>query len=269
MKYKTIDLYYYSGTGNTLLIVNEITKVFKNNSFNIQLKKIEKYKPETFNPNNTIGLAFPVAFQSTFPFIWDFIHSLPETQGTEIFMVDTLMSFSGAIVGPLKKALTKKGYSCIGAKEIVMPSNWLPKKIDKDKNEKIISKGLNSAREYAIKLINGKTKWRRIPILSDLFYKLCCNKFMMKNINTAPGKKIMVDKIKCVGCGLCAKICPVKNISFETKPNWSDKCVICMRCLTFCPKGAIYIKGKTFIPYKAISVKELRLSAGGTTHEKS
>jgi flavodoxin len=125
---KEIDFYYYSGTGNTLLIAREMKRVFERNNLQITLKKTEETDPASIRTDRTIGLAFPVAFQSTFPFLWDFFRALPEANGTEIFMLDTLMSFSGAIVGPLKKVLERKGYSCIGAKEIVMPSNWFPKK---------------------------------------------------------------------------------------------------------------------------------------------
>ncbi|WP_242993494.1 hypothetical protein [Lachnotalea glycerini] len=76
------------------------------------------------------------------------------TEKTPVFMVDTMMAFSGAIVGPLKKVLTEKGYNCIGACEIVMPNNWLPKQINEEENEKKINNGLRKAREYTICIVN-------------------------------------------------------------------------------------------------------------------
>ncbi|MCP4131150.1 MAG: 4Fe-4S ferredoxin [bacterium] len=260
MKKKNIDLYYYSGTGNTLLVIQEMVKVLEENAITVALHRIEKTNPASIRTDRTIGLAFPVAFQSTFPFLWDFFRALPNTNGTEVFMIDTMMAFSGAIVGPLKKTLKQKGYTCIGAKEIIMPSNWFPKKINKDKNELKIKKGLQQTRKYARDLVNKKTAWRRIPGLSDLLYRLCCNDFMMKNVNTASGKKITANSDKCTGCGLCSRLCPVGNISMSATnkfPEWSNQCEICMRCLCFCPAGAVSVSNKKFEPYRAIKAAEL------------
>ncbi|WP_317855352.1 4Fe-4S binding protein [Chakrabartyella piscis] len=44
---------------------------------------------------------------------------------------------------------------------------------------------------------------------------------------------------KCVGCGACAKKCPVSAIPMDT-PNQTnaDVCIACMRCVSVCPMGA-------------------------------
>lgn len=256
---KKIDLYYYSGTGNTLLIVREMTAVFKEHDYDVALIRMEDAHNITIPKDTTIGLAFPVAFQSTFPFIWSFFHSLPEGNGTPIFMVDTMMSFSGAIVGPLKKLLTSKGYACIGAKEIMMPTNYFPKTIDEDKNDEKVKEGLSSVRRYTEELIHGGAKWGRVPLLSDLFYIMCCNDYLMQNVNTAAGKKLEVDREKCRQCGICAKLCPTHNIVMgeDDHPRFGDTCEVCMRCLCFCPTEAISIPGKDFARYRAVKAKDL------------
>jgi ferredoxin len=252
-----INFFYYSGTGNTLLIVNEMTKTFSEKGIQVNLHKIERTDPKKIDTGKTIGLAFPVAFQSTFPFVWSFLNDLPQANGTPVFMIDTMMTFSGAIVGPLKKILTEKGYTCIGACEIVMPNNWLPKKIDEDKNNATINNGLENARKYAQELIDGKASWNRIPFLSKGLYHICCNDFIMKRISMAVGRKIMVDKEKCIKCGLCARLCPVKNIEMKEYPVWHNTCEVCTRCLNFCPVNAVFIPGKEAKKYQAVKAKEL------------
>ena len=52
-----------------------------------------------------------------------------------------------------------------------------------------------------------------------------------------------IDPDKCVGCSLCAKICPVKCISGEPKKTYlidNDACIKCGACKERCPVKAIY-----------------------------
>ncbi len=109
-----VDLYYFSGTGNTYRVARKMADIFMQRGVNIALYKIEKADPAKINPNHTIGLGFPVAVQSTYPFIWKFIMGMPDANGIKVFMVDTLEAFSGGMVGPLKRILEQKGYSPIG-----------------------------------------------------------------------------------------------------------------------------------------------------------
>ena len=44
----------------------------------------------------------------------------------------------------------------------------------------------------------------------------------------------------CIGCGLCAKNCPLNNIRLkEGKPHWGKECTHCMACICYCPAKAI------------------------------
>jgi ferredoxin/flavodoxin len=252
-----IHFFQYSGTGNTSIIAKEMIAVFSDTGFRVHSHPISSHQLEKIDPDVSIALAFPVAFQSTFPFIWDFFKNLPDTEGTQVFMVDTMMGYSGAIVGPLKKLLTKKGYVCIGAKEIRMPSNYFPKQINHEKNTQIIDRGRKQAREYAQELIHGKARWGRVPVVSDLFRALLFNPVIMNMVNLSAGKQITVDQNRCKQCGLCASLCPVGNIRMDGFPNFSDACQLCMRCICFCPEKAIFIPGRNFERYRAVSVDNL------------
>ena len=52
----------------------------------------------------------------------------------------------------------------------------------------------------------------------------------------------------CTGCGMCAEICPMKNIIMEKgKPHPGDQCTMCYRCICNCPKQAITLLGSKVI----------------------
>lgn len=64
-----------------------------------------------------------------------------------------------------------------------------------------------------------------------------CRNFMRNHLLARP----LLDAKKCVGCGLCARMCPPKAITMVNKrPQFStEQCIRCFCCQEHCPKGAI------------------------------
>lgn len=57
--------------------------------------------------------------------------------------------------------------------------------------------------------------------------------------------KLKINPEKCIGCGLCEKLCPMNNITLTNGIAFSgDKCTMCYRCISKCPKQAITLLGK-------------------------
>ena len=51
----------------------------------------------------------------------------------------------------------------------------------------------------------------------------------------------------CIGCGLCAKKCPVQALEMQDRrPVWrKERCVMCLGCLHRCPRFAIQYGRRT------------------------
>ena len=57
-------------------------------------------------------------------------------------------------------------------------------------------------------------------------------------------KNFHVDHDKCVKCGICAKVCPMGNISYDPWPEFGTNCLLCGACRQNCPRSAIRWKGE-------------------------
>ena len=62
---------------------------------------------------------------------------------------------------------------------------------------------------------------------------------------------------RCIGCGECEKICPVKAIHLENKKSVVDvkKCIGCASCLGVCPTMAMFIDFAAEVPEMGLNVR--------------
>ena len=256
---KTVDLYWFSGSGNTLFIAKTLADFFNKQGITANLKPMEHSNPAEADLTKTTGLIFPVAVQGTYPLVWNFFRNLPapseqNIKDAGVFMVDTLGTYSGGIKGPLKKILKKKGFQTLGAIEIIMPGNLMRKKPKKEEDRLKVEKGIKRAEKFAEDLLKGKAVWRDIPVYSDLMSRLSRGK---KSWNWFRKKfPLSVDNSICTRCRLCEKNCPTLSWSFNKEQNqmiWNkEECIYCLRCLSFCPVNAISLGGKKYLQNRGV-----------------
>lgn len=253
-----VDIYWFSGTGNTLRVVRTMAGIFGEAGLNVWCGRIEDSDPRAIDPSHTLGIATPVACQGTYPPVWEFLEALPEVDGTEVFLVDTLAMYSGGIIGPSRELLRHKGYRPLGAREIIMPNNFRQKAIDAEANEQTLRRGLDDARAFARSLLADEADWRGNSAWQRFIHWTARWKLTWRFARwIAP---IRIDRQRCVRCGLCTELCPVKNLpQTPAGPNPLGRCIACQRCFAFCPTGAISVgKPGRFQPWRAVQAGDLR-----------
>jgi ferredoxin len=118
-----------------------------------------------------------------------------------------------------------------------MPWNYIimlsPPKIEKQR--KIIRNAKNKITKI-VKSINNERKIFDRDIM--FFMNLIANRSFIKKVNMEDKKFEVLDS--CISCGICVKICPVKNIILVNgKPTWAHNCEQCFGCINICSRNSI------------------------------
>lgn len=255
MSLNPVEFYHFSGTGNTFLVSRRIKKVMVDEGIDVNMNKIEDSSPEDFQGEKTLGLAFPVAVHTTYPFVWDFIEELPDGRGRETFLVTTLAGTRSGSERAVGKELKKKGYNLVGSTEITMPYNFYFGDEKPSGREEKKRKGLKEAEKYAERLVKGEEEWNLSRKLSDIISPLSKTDPVWWLFTSAYGFEI--DEKRCSRCGLCEELCPIDNIVMEDYPEFKGDCKKCMRCISFCPEGAIESRKGNLKPYRGVDPSTL------------
>jgi ferredoxin len=254
--FQAVDLACFSGTGNTLLAARRLAEVLRAGGVAVRLHRLETADPATVaRPGAVLGLAFPVSAFTTYPIVWRFVEALPPGEGRPVFMLSTMASFSGLLVGPLKDLLRRRGYLPVAARQVRMPANYLFAKPFEASQGKL-ARGLAQAERYAQALLAGSARWRRFSPWPYSWVRRFWRGIARTMV--ADGRRFRVDGPLCTRCGLCVRLCPVMNITLAGPvPTFAERCEQCQRCIAFCPTRAIRSSAHAHGRYRAVAAAEL------------
>jgi len=244
----TIEVYYFSGTGNSLAVAKDIATQLNATLLPVlPLMNQETIKTKA----KTIGIVFPIYDFKAPPLIDTFIKKLPNLKNTYLFAVCTYG------VRPLNtmKKLQKTIQSCDGALSggftVMMPHNGLGfKDIPQQKQQRMFDNWQNKCKtivDYVKVKEQGTIERSTVAgkfIVAGLLIKMLPQLLPMLFQALTKGWKSLgfAADDTCNGCGICAQVCPVDNITMvDGKPQWSDKSISCFACLQWCPQEAIQI----------------------------
>lgn len=238
-KIKKVKIIYFTGTGNTELIVNEIEKCFKQKELEVIKCRVTANELISHENEDILFVIFPVyGFNAPLPLL----NAIDSLNNVSSIPAVVIANSGGGDVTPNTasnirciKKLEQKGFNVIYEKILVMPANYvaetpmaiavqllkvLPKNIEKIVNDVF----MGNIRRVKPNLTN------RLLSKIGLKEQLDAKKF---------SRKIRVES-NCNGCGLCSRDCQMNNIEMiDKKPIFSDKCSMCLRCLYGCPQHAL------------------------------
>ena len=231
---------YFSATGNCKYVASRLAESAEQDMLSIvNCIREDRYSFE----DDTIGMVFPTYFWGLPSIVEEFLRKA-EFKTEYLYFVSTYGTTPGASGALAEEAI--KGRKIDAFYCVRMPDTWTPM-FDLSTPEKVAA--FTKTTEKSIDEIFRKVAERHTN--SHMFPRTPV--FITRMIsgpiyhNKARKTANFTVEDSCIGCGLCAKKCPVNAIRIvDGKPTWvKDKCVMCLGCLHRCPKFAIQYRGKT------------------------
>jgi ferredoxin/flavodoxin len=254
-------LYYFSATGNSLVVARDLASELKD----ARLVPISKaFGPGNEEQADIVGVIFPVYMFGLPLIVADFLRTLKIKPGAYIFTLATLGGLPGRAHSLAGNILKERGMKLAAGFSVLMPGNYTPLygAISKEKQEAMFLQEKARVKEIALLVHQRKSViFEEKPFLVNFLIYLLLYRAGSKQI---PGSaRGFWATEACIKCGLCAKVCPVANIEMkEGKPLWLDHCQQCMACLQWCPVEAIQYKkatlGRKRYHHPDISEKDIR-----------
>ena len=234
---------WYSGCGNSRFVADTLSKELGDDNMIFIPEAARQGTALEFGPDEALGIVFPVYSWSVPKLVSEFLRTFSiKGKPSYIFAACTCGDQTGLTYEHLKKDLHKQSLTLDAFFSFQMPETYinLPGfSLDTPENAKRKIDGTKESLSEVIGLIKqraqgnydklrGSKTFLKSNILKPLFYGLLIT-----------DRKFTVSD-QCIGCGICAKSCPLQNITMQNgRPHWNGHCTNCMSCYHRCPKNAI------------------------------
>lgn len=234
-------IYWFSGTGNSHWLAHQLCACLKDAACVNIASDVWRTHPA---PERAV-VVYPALCGGIPLLVLRFLREVAWTPQTDVHLLSNYGAFAmGSLVLP-RRELARRGISVRSGFGIPMPSNYtpfggaipLPKQQGRFDAARARMPGIAAVIEDPTRRV-----WEGSILCAwiwTLLHPLCTWRLARYD------KAFRVDD-RCDGCGLCARICPVGDITMvEGHPTWQGRCEQCFRCLQYCPQESIQYKRVT------------------------
>lgn len=226
-------IFYLSGSGNSLYAAQQIAEKLEE----CRLETIGSYLRKPYPvEDEAVGIVCPVYCFALPPVVAQFLEKL-QAKPNYCFGVVTIGGNQGRALKQMSEALNAKGVTLNYAQTVIMPDNFFG--IPDEKRKEQLKAAEPTIAKFAEEIAQGKADVAAVKeaMLWKLFGTSASWWYLKNRLNF---EKMTVDAAKCVGCGICADICQMKNITLvDGKPTFGTSCANCLGCVHWCPQSAI------------------------------
>ncbi|MBQ3298984.1 MAG: EFR1 family ferrodoxin, partial [Ruminococcus sp.] len=207
---------YFSGTGNCKYVAERIASAVGDTAVSVE----DSDGVIALKKGEILGMVFPTHFWEVPAIMREFLEKASITAGGEnyVFAIATYGTTPGCSGTDAKKLLQKKGIDLSAAFSLKMPDNWTPM-FDLSDAEKVRRQNEEADKNLAVQSYNIKAmvKGNHATPKAPYIVLTMSDQMYLKARRTS---NFSVEDA-CIGCGLCAKQCPVQAIKIQNgKPVW-------------------------------------------------
>lgn len=253
-------IFYYTGTGNSLHAAKRASAALGGAELiHMGRKRDHGYKALTAD---AVGFVFPVYSWGPPPAVEKFVRKLDLAKPDYLFSIITHGGAPGDTLPMWNDMLKGIGLAHDAGWLVRTVDNYIPFYNPPDPEKQAgINERFESALDTICERIKGREKSELKGSLLGKFARYAIHPMFVSHVGGSDKNWRVLDT--CTGCGLCAKVCSVGNItmSAEKRPTWNHACEQCMACFHWCPEKALTWgkKGADYNHYHHPGVKAAEL----------
>lgn len=232
---KTV-IYWFSGTGNSLAAAKTLAERCGDAELVSMAKALENPPPAA----ERIGLVFPVYAFCPPALVARFVEKLNASPESYIFSVVTYAGLPGCTLEILRRMLRKRGLDLTASWGVKMPENYPPfgGAPAPEKQQTVNAVAEEQLCKIAAELQQSpRGRHEKINPVWKMVSRIIYPSFQKR---AARADRSFRADANCNGCGICVKVCPVKDIEMiDGKPKWLGRCEQCYACFHWCPQKAV------------------------------
>ncbi|GAB4308648.1 MAG: EFR1 family ferrodoxin [Candidatus Bipolaricaulota bacterium] len=239
-------LYYFTGTGNSLVCARAIAKGLGDTDL-VPIASLRE-QDRIPVPTERMGIVCPVYFYSLPLIVREFIPRLDLSGVKYAFLVVTMGGLPGLAVEHGEELFVKAGGELHAGFAVRMFANYIAEyNVRGERSVRAMGRRMERRVAEIVRTVQAGERHLEKGgpfdrLLGRAMFRLLGRKFLQEA--RTRDRRFTVDP-SCVHCGTCAHVCPVENIQMVDKsPQWLGHCEQCFACIHFCPVAAIQVQGK-------------------------
>jgi Pyruvate/2-oxoacid:ferredoxin oxidoreductase delta subunit len=242
-----MTIFYFTSTGNCLAVAKKIGDPSRAGSNLVSIPQIiGNLQPEY--KDDVIGIVFPI-YGFFLPKIVRRFIAGTKLSADYTFAVGTYGNLPGACMHNVQKYALEHGSRIDYAESLLMVDNYLPGFEVKDQIAKLPQKNTEENLARIISDINAR---KNVSVTASLLWRFASAVIHIGEKAFVNGKQAQnyIINESCIKCGICAKVCPTRNITVTEDGcsrgtiTFGERCEGCLGCVHLCPKNAIHLKSE-------------------------